>query len=98
MNGRKAKKLRRMVFGFDSSDNRRYARLKQTGQVINVADKIRITAEGKELVTTKRALYRHLKQKSKNVPLEVIGQIVIENIKSEEIKDENPEADNSSGS
>lgn len=76
MNGRKAKAIRKIVFQGADYWDRKYVRLKRTGQIINVAQKEEIEINGIKREIPKRRIYRHIKRQMKGVKISQLNKFI----------------------
>lgn len=81
MNGKKAKALRRIVYGKLNSKayrSRHVVKLKSTGSFINIAD-IEEVDDGKGIIRKipKRRIYRHLKRITVGVPRKQLERVLL---------------------
>jgi hypothetical protein len=78
MNNRKAKAIRKIVFG-RLPLTPRYVRLKSTGQIINAGDMEQVTdsSTGQSREIPRKRIYRHLKKISKGIPINQLKRVFL---------------------
>ena len=84
MNNRKAKAIRKIVFG-KLPITPRYVRLKSTGQIVNAGDMEKVTDSntGNSKEIPRRRIYKHLKKIARGIPINQLKRVFLnENSKS----------------
>ncbi len=80
MNGRRAKKLRKIVYQGADYRERQYIRLGETNQIVNVAQMEEIDlGGGQRRKEPRRRIYRHLKKRTKKVSVKLLEKAIMNN-------------------
>ncbi len=78
MNSKRAKKLRRIVYGGSDYREREYVTLGKSKQIINIAQLEEISTEGTTRKIPRRKIYKHLKKTLRKVPINKLEQTILD--------------------
>lgn len=80
MNGKRAKALRKIVYQDDNFRVREYVRIKDSLQIINIAQIKEIDVGGGNIKRVpNRRIYRHLKKRVKKTPIKLLEKVILNN-------------------